>query len=155
MWGALMALYLAQTAFAGGHSKKDLVEIAVGAGPFQTLVVAIKVVAFVDLLKRERPGTVFAPADNAFKVLPEDTSESLLKLENKDQLTAILTYHVRAGKIMAPEIVYKKLEVTMVNVATAEIDATDGVKTEGPNVVQADIKTSNGVIHGIDAVISL
>lgn len=147
-----IALSLSCTAFAGGHSK-DIVDTAVEAGSFQTLVAAVKAADLVDVLKGDGPFTVFAPADDAFKALPEGTLETLLKPENKDQLTSILTYHVLAGKVMAADIAGKTLEITMVNGTTAEIDATDGVKIDGATVIQADIETSNGVIHVIDSVI--
>ena len=147
-----ITISLSCAAFAGGHSK-DIVDTAVGAGSFQTLVAAVKAADLVDVLKGDGPFTVFAPVDDAFKALPEGTLETLLKPENKDQLAGILTYHVLAGKVMAADIAGKTLEITMVNGTTAEIDATDGVKIDGATVIQADIETSNGVIHVIDAVI--
>ena len=137
---------------AGGHAK-DIVDTAVAAGSFETLVTAVAAADLVDVLKGEGPFTVFAPVDTAFKALPEGTVESLLKPENKSKLAGILTYHVLSGKVMSNDIMGKKLEVTMVNGSTAEIDATDGVRINGANVIQADIETSNGVIHVIDAVI--
>ena len=147
-----ITISLSYTAFAGGHSK-DIVDTAVGAGSFQTLVAAVTAADLVDVLKGDGPFTVFAPVDDAFKALPEGTLETLLKPENKDQLVGILTYHVLAGKVMAADIAGKTLEITMVNGTTAQIDATDGVKIDGATVIQADIETSNGVIHVIDAVI--
>jgi uncharacterized surface protein with fasciclin (FAS1) repeats len=148
---AALALSLASASFAGGHSK-DIVDTAVGAGSFQTLVAAVTAADLVEVLKGDGPFTVFAPVDDAFKALPEGTLETLLKPENKDQLSGILTYHVLAGKVMAADIAGKKLEITMVNGTTAVIDATNGVTIDGANVIQADIETSNGVIHVIDAV---
>ena len=148
----LVSISLVSTSTAGGHSK-DIVDTAVAAGSFETLVTAVAAADLVDVLKGEGPFTVFAPVDAAFTALPEGTVESLLKPENKSKLANILTYHVLSGKVMSSEIIGKKLEVTMVNGSTAQIDATDGVKISGANVIQADIETSNGVIHVIDAVI--
>ena len=148
----LLSISLASTCTADGHSK-DIVDTAVAAGSFETLVTAVAAADLVDVLKGEGPFTVFAPVDAAFKALPAGTVESLLKPENKSKLADILTYHVLSGKVMSSDIIGKKLEVSMVNGSTAEIDATDGVKIAGANVIQADIETSNGVIHVIDAVI--
>ena len=148
----LLYISLASTSMAGGHAK-DIVDTAVAAGSFETLVTAVAAADLVDVLKGEGPFTVFAPVDTAFQALPEGTVESLLKPENKSKLAGILTYHVLSGKVMSNDIMGKKLEVTMVNGSTAEIDATDGVRINGANVIQADIETSNGVIHVIDAVI--
>ena len=139
-------------AFAGGHSK-DIVDTAVGAGSFNTLVAAVQAAGLVDTLKGKGPFTVFAPTDEAFAALPEGTVENLLKPENKDQLVAILTYHVVPGKVMSSDIAGKKAEVASVQGGEISVDATDGVKVDGANVVSADIETSNGVIHVIDAVI--
>ena len=149
--GAAILLSLSSTSFAGGHSK-DIVDTAVGAGSFQTLVAAVTAADLVEVLKGDGPFTVFAPVDDAFKALPEGTLETLLKPENKEQLAGILTYHVLAGKVMAADVAGKRLEITMVNGTTAVIDATNGVTIDGANVIQADIETSNGVIHVIDAV---
>ena len=98
-----ITISLSYTALAGGHSK-DIVDTAVGAGSFQTLVAAVTAADLVDVLKGDGPFTVFAPVDDAFKALPEGTLETLLKPENKDQLVGILTYHVLAGKVMAADI---------------------------------------------------
>ena len=148
----LLSNSLASTSTAGGHTK-DIVDTSVAAGSFETLVTAVAAADLVDVLKGEGPFTVFAPVDAAFTALPEGTVESLLKPENKSKLADILTYHVLSGKVMSSEIIGKKLEVTMVNGSTAQIDATAGVKIAGANIIQADIETSNGVIHVIDAVI--
>ena len=149
---SLLYISIASTSIAGGHSK-DIVDTAVAAGSFETFVTAVAAADLVDVLKGEGPFTVFAPVDAAFNALPEGTVESLLKPENKSKLAGILTYHVLSGKVMSSDIIGKKLKVTMVNGSTAEIDATNGVKINGANVIQADIETSNGVIHVIDAVI--
>ena len=148
----LLYISIASASIAGSHSK-DIVDTAVAAGSFETLVTAVAAADLVDVLKGEGPFTVFAPVDAAFAALPEGTVESLLKPENKSKLVGILTYHVLSGKVMSADIIGKKLKVTMVNGSTAEIDATNGVKIAGANVIQADIETSNGVIHIIDAVI--
>ena len=151
---ATMILYIsiASASIAGSHSK-DIVDTAVAAGSFETLATAVAAADLVDVLKGEGPFTVFAPVDAAFTALPEGTVASLLKPENKSKLAGILTYHVLSGEVMSADIIGKKLKVTMVNGSTAEIDATNGVKIAGANVIQADIETSNGVIHVIDAVI--
>lgn len=139
-------------AIADGHSK-DIVDIATEAGSFGTLVAAVQAADLVDTLKGDGPFTVFAPTDEAFAALPDGTVESLLLPENKDQLIAILTYHVVPGKVMSGDIAGKELAVATVQGSNADINATDGVKIDGATVVQADIEASNGVIHVIDAVI--
>lgn len=149
---AIAASSLASSAFSGGHSK-DIVDTAVAAGSFGTLVAAVQAAGLVDALKGEGPFTVFAPTDAAFAALPAGTVETLLKPENKDQLVNILTYHVLSGKVMSADIAGKALSVEMLNGSTAKVDATSGVKIDAANVVTADIETSNGVIHVIDAVI--
>lgn len=149
---AIAASSLASSAFAGGHSK-DIVDTAVAAGSFGTLVAAVQAAGLEDALRGEGPFTVFAPTDAAFAALPAGTVETLLKPENKDQLVNILTYHVLSGKVMSADIAGKALSVEMLNGSTAKVDATSGVKIDAANVVTADIETSNGVIHVIDAVI--
>ena len=144
---------MATSVFAGGHSPRDIVDTAVAAGNFTTLVAAVQAAGLVDALKGDGPLTVFAPTDDAFAALPEGTVETLLKPENKDQLVNILTYHVLAGKVMAGDIAGKTLEVQMLNGATATVDATSGAKIDNANIVTTDIETSNGVIHVIDTVI--
>ena len=131
----------------------DIVDTAVSAGSFKTLVAAVKAADLVNTLKGPGPFTVFAPSDEAFAKLPAGTVASLLKPENKANLTAILTYHVIPGKVMSGEIAGKKLEVATVQGGMIDIDATMGVKVNDANVVSADIATSNGVIHVIDKVI--
>lgn len=132
--------------------KKDIVDTAVSAGQFNTLVAAVKAAGLVDTLKGDGPFTVFAPTDEAFAALPEGTVESLLKPENKDQLIAILTYHVVPAKVMAKDV--SSGEVPTVNGQTATVEVSDsGVMIEGASVVKTDVKASNGVIHVIDKVI--
>ena len=149
----VFALLLVLPLSAAKAGEKDIVDTAVGAGSFNTLVAAVQAAGLVDTLKGEGPFTVFAPTDEAFAALPEGTVENLLKPENKDQLVAILTYHVVPGKVMSSDIAGKKAEVASVQGGEISVDATDGVKVDGANVVSADIETSNGVIHVIDAVI--
>jgi uncharacterized surface protein with fasciclin (FAS1) repeats len=151
-----LLLVSAQAALAdhhgGGHSM-DIVDTAVDAGSFGTLVAAVPAAGLVDTLKGEGPFTVFAPTDAAFAALPEGTVENLLKPENKDQLVAVLTYHVLSGKVMSGDIAGKELSAATVQGSELDIDATDGVTVDGANVVTVDIETSNGVIHVVDAVL--
>jgi uncharacterized surface protein with fasciclin (FAS1) repeats len=131
----------------------DIVAVASGAGQFNTLVAAVQAAGLVETLQGEGPFTVFAPTDAAFAALPAGTVEDLLKPENKAKLTAILTYHVVAGKVMAAQAAQLDTATT-VNGADIDIDASAaGVKINGANVVSADIAASNGVIHVIDKVI--
>lgn len=131
----------------------DIVDTAIAAGQFSTLVAAVQAAGLVETLKGEGPFTVFAPTDAAFAALPEGTVENLLKPENKDQLVAVLTYHVVAGKVMSADIAGKSMEVDSVQGSAISVNAMNGVKVDNANVVTADIETSNGVIHVIDAVI--
>lgn len=149
----VFALAIALTLSAAKAAEKDIVDTAIGAGSFNTLVAAVQAAGLVDTLKGEGPFTVFAPTDEAFAKLPEGTVENLLKPENKDQLVAILTYHVVPGKVMSTDIAGKKAEVASVEGSEISIDATDGVKVDDATVVTADIEATNGVIHVIDAVI--
>jgi len=132
----------------------DIVDTAVSAGMFTTLVAAVQAAGLVDTLKGDGPFTVFAPTDAAFAALPAGTVEGLLKPENRDQLVAVLTYHVLPGKIMSADIAGQTLSVATVQGSEVDIDASNGgVTVDGANVVTADIEASNGVIHIIDAVI--
>jgi uncharacterized surface protein with fasciclin (FAS1) repeats len=138
-------------ALAGGM-KKDIVDTAAGNDQFETLVAAVQAAGLVDTLKGDGPFTVFAPTDDAFAALPEGTLEFLLKPENKDTLTSILTYHVVAGKVMSSDLQDDTTAAT-VQGDTIAIDLDNGPMIDNANVVTADIETSNGVIHVIDAVI--
>jgi uncharacterized surface protein with fasciclin (FAS1) repeats len=140
-------------AFASGVKAQDIVDTAIAAGQFQTLVAAVQAAGLVDTLKGEGPFTVFAPNDAAFAALPAGTVENLLKPENKDMLVAVLTYHVIPGKVMAADIAGKKLDVATVQGSTLAVDATNGVMVDNATVIAADIETSNGVIHIIDTVV--
>jgi uncharacterized surface protein with fasciclin (FAS1) repeats len=130
-------------------AKMDIVDTAVAAGNFTTLAAALKEAGLVDTLKGAGPFTVFAPTDEAFAKLPPGTVEGLLK--DKAKLTAILTYHVVAGKVMAKDVA-GMTTATTVNGAPVAIDASAGVKVGGAMVTKADIEASNGVIHVIDTV---
>lgn len=145
------AMMMASAAFAGGHSK-DIVDTAIGAGDFNTLVAAVQAAGLVDTLKGEGPFTVFAPTDAAFAALPEGTVETLLKPENKDQLVAILTYHVVAGKVMSGDL-SDDMTAATVQGSDIMIDLDNGVMVNDATVVSADIEADNGVIHVIDKVI--
>lgn len=131
----------------------DIVEVAQSAGSFNTLVAAVSAADLVDTLKSDGPFTVFAPTDEAFAALPAGTVENLLKPENKDQLTAILTYHVLPGKVMAADVAGKRLSPATVNGKKVHVDGRNGVKVENATVISADIAASNGVIHVIDTVL--
>ena len=146
---AAAASTLATTAFADGHSM-DIVDTAVSAGSFTTLVAAVEAAGLVETLKGEGPFTVFAPTDEAFAALPEGTVESLLA--DPEALAAILTYHVVAGKVMSTDL-SDGMMATTVNGAEITIGTEGGVTVNDANVVTADIEASNGVIHVIDAVI--
>jgi len=132
---------------------KDIVDTAVGAGDFQTLVAAVKAAGLVDTLKSDGPFTVFAPNDAAFAKLPKAAIANLLKPENKDKLTAILTYHVVPGKVMAADVVGLDSAKTAQGSQVA-IKTKDGtVMIDGAKVIATDIECGNGVIHVIDSVI--
>lgn len=131
----------------------DIVEVASSNGSFNTLVAAVQAADLVDTLKSPGPFTVFAPTDEAFAALPEGTVESLLLPENKDQLVAVLTYHVVPGKIMAADLPAGQADIATVQGSTARIDTTNGPKIDGANIVATDVPASNGVVHVIDAVI--
>ncbi len=130
-----------------------IVETAVGAGNFDTLVAAVKAAGLVETLSGEGPFTVFAPTDEAFAKLPEGTLETLLEPENKDKLVQILTYHVVPGKVAASDVVKLKSAKT-VEGQDVTIEVKDGkVMVNDAMVVTTDIETSNGIIHVIDGVI--
>jgi len=151
---ALLTIFLSASALiAGSQPKMDIVDTAVGAGSFNTLVAAVQAAGLADTLKGEGPFTVFAPTDDAFAKLPAGTVEDLLKPENKDKLAAILTYHVVSGKVMAKDVMTMK-EAKTVNggMVMISMDA-DTVMIDNAKVVQADVECSNGVIHVIDTVI--
>lgn len=132
-------------------SAADIVDTAVAAGNFQTLVSAVEAAGLVDTLKGEGPFTVFAPTDEAFAKIPQEQLESLL--ENKTQLTAVLTYHVIAGKVMSTDLTDDMAVATVQGEnVTINLDE-DGVMVNDAKVVQADIECINGVVHAIDTVL--
>jgi uncharacterized surface protein with fasciclin (FAS1) repeats len=132
---------------------KDIVDTAVGAGSFNTLAAALKAAGLVETLKGPGPFTVFAPTDEAFAKLPKGTLDDLLKPENKAKLTAILTYHVVPGKVMAADVVKLKKAKT-VEGSDIKITVKDKkVMVDKATVIKTDVMASNGVIHVIDAVI--
>jgi uncharacterized surface protein with fasciclin (FAS1) repeats len=139
-------------AIAAGSTAQtgDIVDTAIAAGSFNTLVKAVQAAGLVDALKGEGPFTVFAPTDEAFAKLPAGTLESLI--EDREKLTAVLTYHVVPGRYMAADVVKHKTLTTLQG-QSITLDVSDGVKVDHANVVTTDIVTSNGVIHVIDAVI--
>ncbi len=128
----------------------DIVDVAIGAGSFSTLVEAVKAAGLVETLKGEGPFTVFAPTDEAFAKIDKADLDALLA--DKDKLTAVLTYHVVPGKVLAADVV-KLDSAKTVQGGTITIDTSDGVKVDNAKVVKTDVMASNGVIHVIDTVI--
>ena len=142
---------------AGGASARaadqDIVETAATAGQFKTLATALNQAGLISTLKGSGPFTVFAPTDAAFAKLPAGTVENLLKPENKDKLTAILTYHVVPGRVMAADVA-KLQEAKTVNGKTLSVSTKgSGVMVNDANVTQTNIAASNGIIHVVDTVI--
>ena len=148
---ATASLATAPFALAEGHGA-DIVDTAKDAGMFTTLLAAAEAAGLVDTLKSEGPFTVFAPTDEAFAALPEGTVETLLMPENKDQLVAVLTYHVVPGKVMSTDL-SNNMMATTAQGTDVTIMTEGGVKVNEASVVTADIEASNGVIHVIDTVI--
>jgi uncharacterized surface protein with fasciclin (FAS1) repeats len=150
-----LSLLASPSAFAGGSTvaSKDIVDTAVSAGSFKTLTAALDAAGLVETLKGKGPFTVFAPTDEAFAKLPEGTLKSLLKPENKQKLTSILTYHVVAGNVKAADVI-KLSSAKTLNGQSVTIKTAGGkVFINGATVVKADIATSNGTIHVIDTVL--
>ena len=160
-----LALGLAPSAIAGGYesaagaqvphghhaeAKKDIVDTAIEAGSFDTLVTAVTAAGLVETLKGDGPFTVFAPNDAAFAKLPKSDLDALLA--DKDKLAAVLTYHVVPGKVMAKDVAGLTKAQT-VQGQDLTVDTTDGVRVDNAQVVATDIETSNGVIHVIDTVV--
>jgi len=131
---------------------KNIVETAIEAGSFKTLVAAVTAAGLAETLQGDGPFTVFAPTDEAFAKIPAATLTDLLKPENKEKLAGILTYHVVAGKVTAADVV-KLTSAKTVNGQEVKIDAADGVKINNATVTTADVETSNGVIHIVDTVL--
>jgi len=138
---------------ADASGAKDIVDTAVAAGSFKTLVAAVQAAGLADTLKGEGPFTVFAPTDEAFAKLPAGAVDDLLKPENKEKLKAVLTYHVVPGKVMAEQAM-KTPSAKTVQGSELTLKTVDGsVMVDGAKVVKADIECSNGVIHVIDTVV--
>ncbi|MGR3483872.1 MAG: fasciclin domain-containing protein [Paracoccaceae bacterium] len=131
----------------------DIVDTAVAAGGFGTLVAAVQAAGLVDTLKGPGPFTVFAPTDAAFAALPAGTVDTLLLPENRDQLVSILTYHVAGDFFPASQLVGQRGTITTVQGDTVRVNGTDGVRVNGATVVTPDVMASNGVIHAIDSVL--
>jgi uncharacterized surface protein with fasciclin (FAS1) repeats len=130
----------------------DIVDTAICAGSFTTLVTALKAADLVDTLKGKGPYTIFAPTDAAFAKLPRGTVADLLKPENKAKLVAILSYHVISGKVLSKSLAGKTTNAASVEGSEITIKAAKGVMVDKAKVTKADIEASNGVIHVIDAV---
>ncbi|MGI9364934.1 MAG: fasciclin domain-containing protein [Rhizobiaceae bacterium] len=143
----LVATGLSFSAFAA-----NIVETAKSAGSFNTLLAAATAAGLVDTLSGKGPLTVFAPTDEAFAALPAGTVEDLLKPENKDKLTAILTYHVVAGKVMSTDLKNGTMAKT-VGGNEVKIDLSNGAMVNDAKIVGADVAADNGVIHVIDKVL--
>ena len=150
---AALCMSLVTLSATAGSNKMDIVDTAVKAEVFQTLVAAVPAAGLVDTLKGDGPFTVFAPNDEAFSKLPAGTVEDLLKPENLDQLVAVLTYHVVPRKILASDIMGTN-EVVTVEGSTVTVKKSYGTVTiDQAKVIQANIEAKNGVIHVIDQVI--
>jgi uncharacterized surface protein with fasciclin (FAS1) repeats len=148
---AFLLVFTAMQATGDMKAEKDIVDTAIGAGSFNTLVTAVKAAGLVDTLKGEGPVTVFAPTDEAFAKLPEGTVEALLK--DKEKLTAILTYHVVSGKVMAKDVAGLSSAKTANGQALSIKSENGAVMVDNAQVVKVDIPCSNGVIHVIDTVV--
>jgi len=147
-------MMLAGAVQADNHGMQaDIVDTAVEAGQFETLVAALQAAGLVETLKGEGPFTVFAPTDEAFAALPEGTVEDLLKPENQAQLQSILTYHVVPGKIMAEDAMAADSATTVQGQDITLTTENGSVMVNDATVIQADIAASNGVIHVIDGVL--
>jgi uncharacterized surface protein with fasciclin (FAS1) repeats len=131
----------------------DIVDTAVAAGTFKTLVAAVTAAGLVDTLKGKGPFTVFAPNDAAFAKLPDGAVTDLVKPENKQKLANILKLHVMSSKVMAADVTGKKLSPASVNGEALHVDGMSGVSVNGAKVVTADVDCTNGVIHIIDTVL--
>jgi uncharacterized surface protein with fasciclin (FAS1) repeats len=153
LYAAVLALAVAVSSASARAA--DIVDTAVKAGQFKTLVTAVRAAGLVDTLKGKGPFTVFAPTDRAFAKLPRATLRSLLRPANRAQLRSILTYHVVAGRFDAARITRsksKRFGLKSVQGSNIRVDLRRGVKVSGANVIRTDIRTSNGIIHVIDTV---
>ena len=153
VFGAAVAALSLSAGTSTRAQGSDIVATAVAAGQFKTLAAALQAAGLVDTLKGAGPFTVFAPTDEAFAKLPKGTVEDLLKPENKAKLTAVLTYHVVPGKVMAADVVKVK-EAKTVQGGAIKVSTMGGqVMVDKAHVVKTDIAASNGVIHVIDTVL--
>ena len=134
------------------ETKVDIVETAIAAGNFSTLAKALTAAGLIDTLKGKGPFTVFAPTDDAFAKLPQQTLSDLLKPENKEKLRAVLTYHVVPGKVTASQVANISQAIT-VQGQSLKVDTKDGVEINDAKVIAADVEATNGVIHIIDSVL--
>jgi len=157
---SLVGLSVTPPVHAGAHTgagsapkAADIVDTAVAAGSFNTLVAAVKAAGLVDALKGPGPLTVFAPTDAAFAALPAGTLDDLLKPENKEKLKGILLYHVVSGKVMSTDLKGTVTPATLQGAKLTIVAGASGVTVNGATVSKADIGASNGVIHVIDAVV--
>ncbi|MHA6491957.1 fasciclin domain-containing protein [Pseudomonas borbori] len=150
LFAATLAL-VAAPAFADMHGgKKDIVDTAVAAGQFETLITAVTAAGLAETLKGDGPFTVFAPNDAAFAKVPKADLDALLA--DKEKLTSVLTYHVVPGKLMAADLA-GKTSLKTVQGGELMLETSSGVTVDGASVISADIETSNGVIHEIDSVV--
>ena len=153
---AVVGLGVNTTAHAAAHTgpkAADIVDTAVAAGSFNTLVAAVKAAGLVEALKGPGPLTVFAPTDAAFAKLPAGTVDDLLKPENKEKLKGILLYHVVSGKVMSTDLKGTVKPTTLEGSTLTIVAGASGVTVNGASVTSADVAASNGVIHVIDAVV--
>jgi uncharacterized surface protein with fasciclin (FAS1) repeats len=150
---ALVAGFTISAALPVSAQHSDIVDTAVAADDFNTLVAAVQAAGLVETLKGDGPFTVFAPTDAAFAALPDGTVESLLLPENRDQLVSILTYHVVPGRVTAEQVVTLDRATTVQGSDVRISTASGGVRINDSNVITTDIMTSNGIIHVIDAVL--
>jgi uncharacterized surface protein with fasciclin (FAS1) repeats len=151
--GVAAAAFMLASGASAQAQNRDIVDTAVAAGQFTTLAAALKAAGLIETLKGTGPFTVFAPTDAAFAKLPKGTVEDLLKPENKARLTAILTYHVVPGRVMAAEVTKVK-DAKTVQGGSLKVKTGGGkVMVDNATVVTTDIAASNGVIHVIDSVV--
>lgn len=143
-----------RVASAGAVSAQgDLVDVAAGAGQFQTLLAAARAAGLVSALKGDGPLTVFAPTDDAFRALPAGTVDRLLRPENRDELRRVLSYHVIQGEVFASDLAGRTSRPRTLAGARVAVDGRQGVSVNNARVITADVTASNGVIHVIDRVL--
>jgi len=146
---SILIIFVLSTTFAFAQHK-TIVETAVEAGSFTTLVTAVQEAGLVDVLSGPGPFTVFAPTDEAFAEIPAETLNALL--QDKEKLTSVLTYHVVAGNLLGAQVVRKNSIITLQGGAMS-VDISDGIKVDDANIIETDIRASNGRIHVIDKVL--